>query len=434
MQRNRSCRGQRCERCGRLVTLLGVDGFGIVRRRHERRCSLDAAQVPAIQPLENEQPATAAASSSSAAPRGEAEVLQPAPVPAVEEETRWRFHPFSRLRSLLRCSRRQRPLQKEVSSPLLDDTAAPDTPGEAAAPSSARATSKESSLLSSLRVPEALERLAAAGRLDGYTPLEKVWLQRVADKATVARQSVKAPPDGEGWHGPLESSEGGWSLQLWYKWSSTTVISTVSRLALPGSFCEVLSFFREADLATNWLPFVSGGDCSFSQDLPALLTSVRIKLPLIPYSLQTLIHRAFIDDFGAASLPGVCIVEWTPEETEQTGYCGMPVPPRPPRSSAMQVQLAATLVCSEPDEQNRCIVIMANQNDFKVKNWLVPSMALRKFLAINSRVVANNLSACLEDMERVGYSQRIEKDAQGFYAAVRQSRARLQPRRERRDP
>ena len=28
------------------MTLLGVDGFGIVRRRHERRCSLDAAQVP----------------------------------------------------------------------------------------------------------------------------------------------------------------------------------------------------------------------------------------------------------------------------------------------------------------------------------------------------------------------------------------------------
>lgn len=434
MQRNRSCRGQRCERCGRLVTLLGVDGFGIVRRRHERRCSLDAAPVPAIQPLESDQPATAAASSSSAAPRGgEAEApLQPVAAVGEAEETRWRFHPFSRLRSVLRCNRRQRPPQKEVSSPLLNGTAVSVAPGEAA-PSSAPTRPKESSLLSTLRVPEALERLAA-GRLDGCTPLETAWLQSVADKATVARQSVKALPEGEGWHGPLESSEGGWSLQLWYKWSSATVISTVSRLALPGSFCEVLSFFREADLATNWLPFVSGGDCSFSQDLPALLTSVRIKLPLIPYSLQTLIHRAFIDDFDAASLPGVCIVEWTPEETEQTGYCGMPVPPRPPRSSAMQVQLAATLVCSEPDEQNRCIVIMANQNDFKVNNWLVPNMALRKFLAINSRVVANNLSACLEDMERVGYSQRIEKDAQGFYAAVRQSRARLQPRRERRDP
>ena len=31
------------ERCGRRVSLLGVDGFGIVRRRHERRCSIESA-------------------------------------------------------------------------------------------------------------------------------------------------------------------------------------------------------------------------------------------------------------------------------------------------------------------------------------------------------------------------------------------------------
>ncbi|CAE7220713.1 unnamed protein product, partial [Symbiodinium sp. CCMP2456] len=77
------------------------------------------------------------------------------------EETRWRFHPFSRLRSVLRCSRRQRQPQKEVSSPLLDGTAVSVAPGEAAAPSSPPTRPKESSLLSTLRVPEALERLAA---------------------------------------------------------------------------------------------------------------------------------------------------------------------------------------------------------------------------------------------------------------------------------
>ncbi|CAE7491565.1 DSK2A [Symbiodinium natans] len=411
---NHRCKGQKCERCGRRVSLLGVDGFGIVRRRHERRCSIEsAAQQQAIQPPVDE-PSGAGASSSSTA-TGEAEALVPS-APALgesaptREETRWRFYPFSRLRSVLRCGRRSRPQPKGASSALADGAMSVSQPSESAHPSS-MVRPKASSLLSTFQVSAALER-AAAGELQGFTPLETVWLQSVADKAPVARQSVQVPPEGEGWHGPLDSNDGRWSLQLWYKWSSATVISTVCRVALPGSFCEVLSLFREADLAANWLPFVSGGNCSFSQDLPALLTSVRIKLPLVPYSLRTLIHRAFIDEFRSTSSPGVCIVEWTPPDIEPTGYCGMAVPAIPPRSSAMQVQLGATKISSEPDEQNRCVVVTATQNDFKVNNRLVPNMALRKFLAINSRVVAGNMAACLEDMERFGYSQRIEKDAQ----------------------
>jgi len=433
LMQHRVCKQQTCEFCGEQLTLLWVRGFGVLRRWHARKCWFEQARQQALtqtqapsavsfeqasRPVCDENNEGASSSSSSSAAPGRP---QESTCPAAAAETSWRFYPFGTLRKVLHCGRRNRPQHKEAVPAPGDPPQGRLRPDEMSATAYPAVPRKESSLLTHLRVSAALEK-AAADQLEGCSHLEKVWLRDLAEKAATARQSVQAPPTGEGWSAPIECSNGQWSLQLWYRWSSRTVIESVSRLAVPGSFYEVLSLFREADLATNWLPFVSDGDCTFSSDVPALLTSMRIKLPLIPYSLRTVIHRAFIDAFHTSTSPGICIVEWTPQEIETSGYCGMTAPPSPPRCSQMQVQLATTMVCSEPDEENRCIVIMANQNDFKVNNRLIPDLALRKFLSVNSRVVASNITACLEDPKKFGYHERIQNDAQGFYSAVRRSK------------
>eukprot|EP00913_Durusdinium_trenchii_P026103 g24487.t1 len=222
-------------------------------------------------------------------------------------------------------------------------------------------------------------------------------------------------------------------IQLWYKWSAPTTISTLSRLTVRGDLCEVLSLFREADKVSSWLPFVTGGECSWSTDVPALVTSIQAKVPIVPRRFSTLIHRAFIDDTNDAS-DGVYVIEWTPsaEDVQSGTFCGMSVPPTPPRSSAMQVNLSTTFVYPDPDQPDSCVVIMAGENDFGVNHRLIPNLVLRKFLAFNCRVVANNISSCLqettvsrfaanifslrfcntEDMEQFGYTERIEKDTQ----------------------
>ena len=257
-----------------------------------------------------------------------------------------------------------------------------------------------------------------SGRSNRFESVEAIWLRTLARKATFARQSVRAPPEGEGWSAPCEHSDSKFQMQLWYKWSAPTTISTLSRLKVQGSLCEVLSLFREADKVSNWLPFVTGGECSFSHDVPALLFSIEAKVPIVPRRFTTQIHRAFIDD---AAVPGVYIIEWTPpaEDVATGSFCGMPLPPTPPRSSAMQVNLSTTLICPDPEQQDRCLIIMARENDFGVNQRLIPNFVLRKFLTFNSKVVGNNITACLKDLDRFGYSERIEKDAQGFYLSVR---------------
>lgn len=264
-----------------------------------------------------------------------------------------------------------------------------------------------------------LGTLAAPGE-----PLELGWLKRLAAPAASAAAGCRVPPSGEGWQGPIESCGSGWQMELWYRWTTSTVITTVSRLLVPGDLTEALSIFREADLVHNWLPFVTGGDCSWSEDMPALLTSIRAKIPILPRSITTLIHRAFLDGFEGSGGPGgVQLVEWTPGhgETVAGRYCGMTVPTPPARSSEMQVQLATTVV--EPAGQNRCNIVMAGQNDFKVSKRLVPDAVLRRFLAMNSRVLGQRICSCLGDMSGRGYRARIEADQQGFYALVRQRSA-----------
>jgi len=151
------------------------------------------------------------------------------------------------------------------------------------------------------------------------------------------------------------------------------------------------------------------------------MTSIQAKIPLIPRGISTSVHRTFIDGFDSpAGKGGVYIVEWTPppEEISEDRYCGIRVPLPPSRSSAVQVQLATTHVHPQAGEENRCAVIMAGNNDFKVNRRLIPDVVLRKFLAMNSRVLAGKISACLEDMAGCGYRQRISTDAQGFYRLV----------------
>ncbi|CAE8702718.1 unnamed protein product, partial [Polarella glacialis] len=181
------------------------------------------------------------------------------------------------------------------------------------------------------------------------------WLQRLASPARLAFQGLQVPPpEGEGWLGPVECSDSSWQMSLWYRWSSSTVISTVSRLSLPGNLCEVLSMFRESDLVHNWLPFVTGADCAWSEEVPALMSSIHAKIPILPVSLTTVIHRAFIDAFDEApsGSGGVLLVEWSPspEDVDRGRYCGIRVPVAPAQSSIMQVKLAKTLVCNDGED------------------------------------------------------------------------------------
>eukprot|EP00438_Fugacium_kawagutii_P001214 Skav223410 [mRNA] locus=scaffold350:129381:138122:- [translate_table: standard] len=44
------------------------------------------------------------------------------------------------------------------------------------------------------------------------------WLRKLEAKATFARQSVRVPPEGEGWSVPCEHTDSRWTMQLWYKW------------------------------------------------------------------------------------------------------------------------------------------------------------------------------------------------------------------------
>eukprot|EP00931_Biecheleriopsis_adriatica_P094818 TRINITY_DN68433_c0_g1_i1.p1 TRINITY_DN68433_c0_g1~~TRINITY_DN68433_c0_g1_i1.p1 ORF type:complete len:460 (-),score=76.29 TRINITY_DN68433_c0_g1_i1:116-1495(-) len=447
----RPCSRSVCQHCGRRSAFLILDGFGIKRRWHEQRClqakeSL-SAQLMSVRrdqaltlreggPVDDASSSTCststsfassiggwAASSSSSTSSFNRDAVEMGPCASATSACEARESDASgsyarQLRRLIGCSRRKRSIlsaaerhgsSNQQSPPCAVPRRAPPLmPAEAA------------SLVQSFHVARAL-RSVNADSLDETPPL--AWLQRLAKKTEVARPSLEMPPQGEGWQGPLASSQGAWKMEVWYRWSSSTVISTRTCLSVPGKLCEVLSIFREADLVHNWLPFVTGGACTWSEDLPALVTTLHAKIPLLPRSVSTMIHRVFIDDFEGPS-KGVFTVEWTPspEEVTEGSYCGIAVPPAPARSSAVQVQLASSLVQPVPGQENRCIITMAGENDFKVNRRLIPDVVLRKFLTLNSQVLASKICACLQDMESFGYTDRLQRDPQGFYALV-ESRA-----------
>merc|ERR1711953_1043224 len=116
--------------------------------------------------------------------------------------------------------------------------------------------------------------------------------------------------------------------------------------------------------------------------------------------------------------------EWTPrpEEIAQDGhYCGMKGPPQPQRSSPVDVNFATTFI--ERDGEDRCNIVMGGSTDFKISRRFVPDRILWKFLAMNSKVLAQNICACLLDPGGRGYEARIQADVQGFYEQVRRRAA-----------
>ncbi|CAJ1448964.1 unnamed protein product [Effrenium voratum] len=399
----RPCSRSSCQHCGKRAAIFLIDGFGVLRRRHEAMCPLSKAPVRASE---------------------EAEVTVPAALPTVPEESIGGSQPSSTsvgdsqsvaetpsgglLARLPAFTCRKRRRSEKPRDP------APGCGLEG--PGGTQPTDGSSGLEASALLRAFCPRPQSSDAADA-------WLRALADKS-LAHLSVQLPPaGGAGWNGPLESKGSNWKMDLWYRWSGSTSISSLSRVTLPGTLCEVVSLFREADKVSNWLPFVSGGDCHWSEDVPALLTGITAKVPIVPRRFSALIHRAFITDFHAplSSTPGVYIVEWTPaaDDTSTGFYCGMPVPSPPPHSTAMQVTLSTTLVYSDPENEGSCVVVMAGENDFKVNQRFVPDMVLRRFLAFNSRAVAANLTDCLQDMDRFGYTERIHKDPQVFYQALR---------------
>lgn len=406
----RPCSRARCQHCNKRVAIFLIDGFGVLRRCHEAKCGEQPLKAPpTLQADATSETTAATVAPAGSSPSSETPDQGPSGhLEAASSSSSSRSLPVNPIRIVQRllsplssigCGRRNRPALRQTQSDPLNALIEDD-----------ESFVKASALLSTFRTVPTQESRA----------LESAWLRALAAKATFVRQSVRVPPEGEGWNGPCESSESRWKIQLWYKWSAPTTISTLSRLTVRGDLCEVLSLFREADKVSSWLPFVTGGECSWSTDVPALVTSIQAKVPIVPRRFSTLIHRAFIDDTNDAS-DGVYVIEWTPsaEDVQSGTFCGMSVPPTPPRSSAMQVNLSTTFVYPDPDQPDSCVVIMAGENDFGVNHRLIPNLVLRKFLAFNCRVVANNISSCLQDMEQFGYTERIEKDTQGFYRAVR---------------
>lgn len=356
----RPCSRSSCQHCQKRVAIFLIDGFGILRRRHEAKCPLAKVTPPATQ-AETTSETTTATAVLTGSTASSSSSLRPNVTPQ-ESPGFW-----PRLMSSLRCGRRHRPaalVQRPaaVAAPAVGEVVRGGVMLEGDERTEVlreESHFKASPLLSTFRAVN-LE----SGR-SRFESVESTWLRILATKATFARRSVRAPPEGEGWSTPCEHSDSRWKMQLWYKWSAPTTISTLSRLKVQGSLSEVLSLFREADKVSNWLPFVTGGECTWSHDVPALVFNIEAKVPIVPRRFSTLIHRAFIDDADdTQTLPGVYIIEWTPPaEDVATGlFCGMQVPPTPPRSSAMQVNLSTTFVCPDPEQQDCCVIIMAGDH------------------------------------------------------------------------
>lgn len=283
-----------------------------------------------------------------------------------------------------------------------------------------------SRLVQSFRIREALTLAEANGLLDAAPPraepVEVAWLRDLAPRARDALVGLCVPPapatDGGAWTGPLESSGDEWQMSLWYRWSGPTMLSTVSRLSVPGSLAQALSIFREADLLDNWVPFVNKCSSSWSDKLPALVSSFQAKIPIVPRTFNTVVHRAFLDTLESEQSSGVLLVEWTPSPSDfpSGSYCGMELPRAPVGASEMTVKLSTTLV--QPESQARCSIVMSGNNDFKVSRRLLPDVVVRKFLAMNSKVLASRICSCLQDLSGKGYLERLRLDPQGFYGLV----------------
>lgn len=279
-------------------------------------------------------------------------------------------------------------------------------------------------LVRSMHVSEAIETARASGFLDSppdpTEPRELEWIRRLEPMARAALTEGLRDPDGDGWSQPIENVGDGWKITIWFTWTNATTIGTLSRIQVRGNLEHCLSLFREADLVHQWMPFVEGASVSWDDALPALLANLQIRIPILRKGMTTNVHRSFVDSFES-NPPGILLVEWTPtaeEKTDDGRFCGMVLPAMPGRLSEMSVQLATTLV--EPVGEDMCNIIMRGDNDFKVNRRFIPEIVLRKFLAINTRVLAEGICSCLGDVAGKGYAARIETDSQGFYGLCRQ--------------
>ncbi|CAK0898095.1 unnamed protein product, partial [Prorocentrum cordatum] len=266
-----------------------------------------------------------------------------------------------------------------------------------------------------LRVQAALEAAAAGAAGAGA---EADWLRRLGPAARAGLAATQVPPVGAGWQGPLESSGPGWSIVAWYRWTGPTSVAAVCQIPVNADLASTIALWQEADLMHNWVPFTSAVGCTWSDSLPALLLRIRTKVPILPMTFGTLVHRAFVDVPGDGSRPhGVLIVDWTPgpEELSDGQYCGMGVPGAP-AGTQMDVQLASTVV--QPLDERRSNVVITNEIDLKVSRWLLPDAVLRKFLVMQSRVMAKAICRCAEAAAEHGYGERVRQDARGLYAAL----------------
>eukprot|EP00929_Paragymnodinium_shiwhaense_P090940 TRINITY_DN51013_c0_g1_i1.p1 TRINITY_DN51013_c0_g1~~TRINITY_DN51013_c0_g1_i1.p1 ORF type:complete len:572 (-),score=71.47 TRINITY_DN51013_c0_g1_i1:281-1996(-) len=241
-------------------------------------------------------------------------------------------------------------------------------------------------------------------------PEEIRWLRRLAPLAADALRETKVPQQGDpNWTGPLECEGDTWHMALWYRWVSSTTIVTITTLRVRASFQEAAAVFHEADTVDKWIPFVNHAEAAWSPTMPAMNLCMKAKIPILPGSVSSTTHRVIMDAFD--DRPGVLLVEWSPTSEEKASgfYAGAPVPSCPARASEVQVRLSSTLV--QQDDKDHCTILMRGENDFKVNRRLVPDAVLRKFLRVNTRVMAQRISTCLEE----GYAPRLQADSHGFY-------------------
>lgn len=276
-------------------------------------------------------------------------------------------------------------------------------------------------LVRSFRVREALALADEQGLLS--SPMERSlvvdWLRSVASMVRRADESCApdAPcSDSRGWLGGIKSQGESWEVTVWYKWAADTVLATHMEMIVNGSLGQVLSLFREGDLGHHCVPFVTpGSQCTFAEDLPAVVMRLQARIPLLPVCVSALIHRAFVDELDCQQ-GGVLIVERTPlpEEVEEEHCFGMRIPPTPPRSGRIYTLGASTRVM--PLDGRRCRIRVSREDDVMTSS--IPDFVLRRFAAVNSRALTQRVASSLGALAERGYLARMEVDAQGFYALV----------------
>lgn len=462
---NSDRRAAQCRICGESKAIVcNFNGFGIKRRRHERRCAIrtraeqqnEAQRLRAISPatmdsdgfkkrsscsgnknrdldddqVKREPSIVSTASSSSIAAGATGAALTTAAVlleaPAIAG--------YLIMATIVLCWRLQRNSWRGTSHRDLSCTienvrnecseAVGQPPCELSRELESSPEEKEViGLVKRFHITRAISLTLENGSMepDAFRkrPIQIDWLRRVTPAATspMVRPSIPPTPvNGASWTGPLESSGTNWQMSFWYAWSGPSTLSTLTKLVLPGTLTQALSIFREADLAHNWLPFVKKCSCSWSSEVPGLMTLIKAKVPILPKHLKTLVHRAFVDAIDTSG--GILIVEWTPpvEELSSGRYCDMEVPTDTQNASELRVDLATTLVVPEGD--GRCSIIMSGKNEFSVPRRLVPDFILKPFLSVNSKSLAQRIVSCMQDLQGKGYAERIQSDAHGFYRTI----------------